>query len=142
MRKLFSQILNEVQQAHEDDKALVLQMNDNTMVRQLLLAALDPKVKFDVEIPTYRENTETDGYSANSLYVEFRRLYIFMEGYKQVGPTRKSALLAQILESIDVSDAPCLIDVLKKDMSKYGLTKEIVNEAFPELIKSLDQERT
>jgi hypothetical protein len=134
-RKLFSQILTEVQEAHEDDKSLVLQQNDNPMVRQLLLATFDPAVKFDVVVPEYRENTETDGYSSNSLYVEYRRLYIFMEAYKKIAPGRKSTLLAQILESIDVSDAPCLIEVINKDLSKYGLTKEIVNEAFPGLIK-------
>lgn len=135
MRKLFSQILTEVTEAHDDDKALVLQNNDTPMLRQLLGAALNPNIKFDVEIPSFRENTETDGYSANSLHVEFRRLYIFMETCKTVSAARKKTLLAQILESIDISDAPCLIDVIKKDLSKYGLTKEIVNEAFPDLIK-------
>ena len=135
MRKLFSQILTEVAEAEPEDKALVLQQNDNIMVRQLLAAALDPVIKFDVKIPTYRENTETDGYSSNSLYVEYRRLYIFMDTYRQVTPSRKSALLAQVLESIDVSDAPCLIDVIQQDLSKYGITKEVVNEAFPGLIK-------
>jgi hypothetical protein len=134
-RKLFSQILTEVQEAADEDKSIVLQQNDNVMVRQLLLATFDPTVVFDVPIPEFRENTETDGYSANNLYVEYKRLYIFMDSYKKIPLVRKSVLLAQILESIDVSDAPWLIQVIKKDLSATGLTKEIVNEAFPGLIK-------
>ena len=134
-RKLFSQILNEIREAADEDKSIVLQTNDTLMLRQLLMAALDPKVKFDVEIPAYRENTETDGYSSNNLYVEYRRLYIFLDTYKNVTPQRKKVLLAQVLESIDASDAVALCDVIQKDLSKYGLTKEIVNEAFPNLIK-------
>jgi hypothetical protein len=135
MRKLFSQILDEVLKAPVEDRALILQNNDTPMLRQLLTAAFDPSIVFDVKIPEYRDNTETDGYSANSLYVEHRRLYIFTESHTQIAPKRKAVLLAQILESIDVSDAPCLVDVIKKDLAKYGLSKEIVNQAFPYLIK-------
>ena len=135
-RKLFSQILTEVQEAHDEDKPIVLQTNDTPMLRQLLILALDPTYVFDVEIPSYRENTETDGFSSNNLYVEYRRMYIFLDTYKKIAPARKAVLLVQILESIDVSDAPCLIDVIKKDLSKYGMTKEIVNQAFPGLIKA------
>lgn len=136
MRHLFSQILTEIKEAPDDLKASILQTNDTPMLRQLLLMTFDPTIVFDVPIPVYRDNTETDGYSSNSLYVEYRRMYLFLTTYTKISPTRKSTLLAQILESIDVSDAPCLIDVIKKDLSMYGLTKEIVNDAFPGLVKS------
>lgn len=135
MRKLFAQVLKDVGEAPAADKAIVLQNNNMPMLRQLLMAALDPNVKFDVKVPSYRENKEEDGYSSNTLYVEFRRLYIFLDSYKLVSPERKSSLLGQILEAIDRSDAVALIDVINKDLSKYGITKEVVNEAFPGLIK-------
>lgn len=136
MRQLFAEILKEVSEAPTlEDKVMVLQANNQPMLRQLLMAALDPDVKFDVEIPSYRENLEEDGYASNSLYVEYRRLYVFMDTYKLVTPKRKSDLLGQILEAIDRSDAVVLIDVINKDLSKYGITKEVVNAAFPGLIK-------
>ena len=137
MRKLFSEILKDVTDAPEvEDKVMVLQTNNSLMLRQLLAAALDPAIKFNVEVPSYRENLEEDGYASNSLYVEVRRLYLFLETYRDINPKRKAALLGQILEAIDRSDAVCLIDVIHKDLSKYGLTKEIVNAAFPGLIKA------
>lgn len=138
MRKLFSEILTAVAEAPSDeDRVMILQENNTIMLRQLLAAALDPNVKFDVEIPSYRENEETDGYSSNNLYVEYRRLYIFMNTYNKVSPQRKSILLSQILESIDRPDAVALVDVIKKDVSKYGITKELVCAAFPGIIKDV-----
>ena len=137
MRKLFAELLRAVEQAPTiQEKAALLRSHPNdTMVRKLLLAALDPSVKFDVEIPSYKENTEEDGYASNSLFVEYRRMYVFLASYKDVRPARKKAILEQILESIDPSDAVALVDVLKKDLSKYGMTKEIANAAFPGLIR-------
>lgn len=129
-RLLFSEILKEVQQAPTDeDKVMILESNNSIMLRQLLLAALDPNVKFNVTVPSYRENTEEDGYASNNLYVEYRRLYVFMDTYR-LDLKRKSDLLEQILEGIDPSDAVALIDVINKDIAKYGVTKEIYNAAF------------
>lgn len=137
MRKLFSEILNDISEAPtQEEKVTILQTNTNTITRQLLMAALDPSIKFDVAIPSYRENQETDGYASNSLYVEGRRLYIFMNTYDHISAARKSALLGQILEAIDNSDALVLIQVIKKDLSQWGITKELVNAAFPGLIKA------
>lgn len=137
MRKLFSEILKDVLDAPtQEDKVMVLQTNSNSVIRQLLMAALDPTIVFDVVIPSYRESTEPDGYASNSLYVEARRLYIFMNTYDHISAARKSALLGQILEAIDSSDALVLIQVIKKDLSQWGITKELVNVAFPGLIKA------
>jgi hypothetical protein len=136
MRKIFADILKEVSEAStQEEKVKILRTNDTTMLRQLLSMALDPEIKFDVKILPYRENLETDGYASNSLYVEVRRLYIFLDSY-ELKPERKTALLGQILEAIDRADAVALIDVVNKDLSKYGITKELVNVAFPGFIKA------
>lgn len=134
-RKLFSQILADVENADIADRPSILKEHETPILRQLLLAAFDPTVIFDVEIPQYRTNSETDGYASNNLNVEAKRLYIFMDTYTAVSAKRKTALLAQVLESIDVSDAVALIDVINKDLQKYGLDETIVNKAFPGLIK-------
>lgn len=134
-RKIFSQILKDVQAAESPaDKAAILRYHDTPMLRTLLKDAFSPEVVYDTEIPSYRENSETDGYASNNLYVEVRRLYIFKATEKKVAPKRKSQLLAQVLESIDASDAAALVEVMTQKLDKYGLTKEIVNMAFPNLV--------
>lgn len=133
-RKLFSQILTDVQEAPEDLKVDILRNNYTPMLVGLLRGAFDPALEFDVEIPSYRVNKEVDGYSSNNLSVETKRLYIFLKTTTNIGPQRKKTLLAQILESIDPSDGPCLIDVINKDLVKWGITRELVDQAFPGLI--------
>jgi len=136
MRKiLFHEIFTSLKDHEIEDKITILQENDTTVLRQLLMAALEPAVLFDVEIPAYRNNKEVDGYATNSLMIEARRLYIFLTTNRNVSPKRKKEILGQMLESIDPSDAKLLIQVIKKDLSEYGLTAEVVNGAWPGLIK-------
>ena len=136
-RKLFSQILKEAQFCETtEEKVMALRRNDNPLLRTLLHDAFTSETVYDTEIPSYRENSETEGYASNNLYVEFRRLYIFKAAEKKVAPKRKSQLLAQVLESIDAPDAEALIDVMQKTLGqKYDLTKEVVNLAFPNLVQ-------
>lgn len=135
-RKTFSTVFEEIGAATERrDKISLLRQQNNEPMRTLLQYALSPSIKLDVEVPSYKENVETDGYSANSLYVESRRLYIFNENYTKVTKERKAVLLAQILESVDKSDAVLLSKVIQRDLSEYGLDASVVNEAYPGLVK-------
>jgi hypothetical protein len=135
-RQLLSDIFEDLTPHDPEDKVMGLCANNSLALRQLLIAAYDPAVQFDVEIPEYKENSEVDGYASNSLLIEYKRLYIFMK-QSQVKPKRRKEILAQILESIDPKDARFLVKVITKDMDEYGLTPEIINEAFPGLIKSV-----
>ena len=135
-RILLSSIFEELIPHDAEDKAMNLCANNSLALRQLLIAAFDPAVQFDVEIPEFRENTEVDGYASNSLLIEYKRLYIFMK-QSTVTQKRRKEILAQILESIDPKDAKFLVKVLQKDLSEYGLTPEIINMAFPGLIKNV-----
>jgi hypothetical protein len=134
-RKLLAEVLAELAPHDIEDKVTILQTNDSLPLRQLLVAALDPAVKFNVDVPPYRDNKEVDGYASNSLLIEYRRLYIFLANNQSVSVKRKTEILGQILESIDPSDAKFLEKVIRKDLSEYGLTAEIVNQAWPGLIK-------
>jgi len=133
-RKLIAEIFEELAPHDEEDKVTILQQNNSVPLRQLLMAALSSHVEFDVDIKPYRENGEVDGYASNSLMIETRRLYVLVKANTKVGRKRKSEILAQILESIDPSDAKVLIKIVQKDLSEYGLTAEIVNQAWPGLI--------
>lgn len=137
-RKLLSQIFDEISDAPTpEDKVMILQdpTHNTTVLRQLLLYAFDPAIKFDTAVPVYKENKETDGYSSNSLYAEYKRLYIFLDSYPKVTPKRKSEILGQILESIDRSDAILLTKIVSRNVGEFGLTTELINEAFPGLLK-------
>jgi hypothetical protein len=134
-RKLLSEILAEAgSQPDIATQAIFLKSHDCLPLRQLLKAALDATVKFDVEIPQYVPNPDAPGCSANNLYIESRRLYVFLEGSKVKERKRRIRLMGQILESIDADDAVLLTHVIGKNLSHYGIDAEAVKLAFPGLL--------
>jgi hypothetical protein len=134
-RQLLSEILEEASKLPTiAQKVEHLRAHNTPALRQLLLAAYDPDFEFDTAIPPYRQNAEVPGCAGNNLYIEHRRLYIFRKGYTAVTSKRKTAILGQILESIDVTDALLLEKVINKDLSEYGLSVEAINTAFPNLV--------
>jgi hypothetical protein len=135
-RKLIAEIFTDIADAPTtEDKVMILQANNILVIRQLLLFGYDPSVVIDTIVPVFKENKETDGYAANSLYSEYKRLYIFLASFQKVTPQRKSEILRQILESIDPSDSVFLVKLITRKMDEFGLDKDIINTAFPGLIK-------
>lgn len=132
-RTLISDILEDLAPHDTEDKITILQTNNSEPLRNLLRAALDPSIQFDVDVPPYRKNKEVDGYASNNLMSESRRLYVFS---KTANGTRKrkTEILGQILESIDPKDAILLAAIIRKDLSAYGVTIDVVNAAWPGLI--------
>jgi hypothetical protein len=72
------------------------------------------------------------------LYSNARLLYIFLEGQNapEMDQLRREIKFVQFLESLDGEDAKFVISVKDQRLEKdYGLTLEIVQEAFPGLIE-------
>jgi hypothetical protein len=133
--KLISEILEEVGTLPKlEDQITMLKKNESLPLRQLLKAALDPSIEFDVVIPAYKPSVDAPGCSANNLYIESRRLYVFLKGSKVSSQKRRSTLIAQILESIDSADAELLVQILHKDITMYGVDVSVVKIAFPGLL--------
>ena len=60
--KLISEIFEELIPHDPEDQATILGTNNSLLLRQFLIAAYDPSVEFEVEIPIFRENEEVDGF--------------------------------------------------------------------------------
>lgn len=107
----------------------------NKVMLQLLKYLYDPNIKFSLPegTPPYTENDLPD--QETRLYQEARRLYLFLEGNAtNVPPLRKEAIFIEILEVVDPEDAKLLIAVKDKKKPYKGLTKTIIEEAFPGLL--------
>lgn len=135
IRKLIPEIFDEVFKAKTDeDKAAIIRENNTLCLRQIFLYTYDPTVVWDVEIPTYKPDPYPIGKNVNSLFVEFRRLYIFTKLYPNMTQKRKLNILLQILESINKDEAIVLEHVFQHDLTKWGITPQVVNMAFPNLL--------
>jgi hypothetical protein len=141
MIKNVHEILDEVAAAkNNEDRKAILYYNNNYALRQILKAAFDPKIKFVFEkVPYYRPSDAPIGLGETNLHKEVNRLYLFEEGNPSVSPNltqqRKEQLLIQMLESIEAKDAVVLMNALLKNLKIPGLTKKIVEDVFPDLLK-------
>ena len=117
------------------DKKRILKENETGGLLYCLRYAFCPGIKFDVNCPEYNGSIRPAGTDFASLQAEARRLYIFTDSYKLVTRERKMEILLQILESVNVTEARLLEQVIKQDIKINGLTADLVEEVFPGLLE-------
>ena len=116
-------------------KIAILKQFDNQAMRQLLKAAFDPKIKFDLPEgnPPYIKNEAPAGTEHTSLASEARKLYHFVVGgNNQITKLKKETMFIQILEGLHGDDAEVLMAIKNKSLNNAykGLTANLVKETF------------
>ena len=116
-------------------KIAILKQFDNQAMRQLLKAAFDPKIKFDLPEgnPPYIKNEAPAGTEHTSLAAEARKLYHFVVGgNNQITKLKKETMFIQMLEGLHQDEAKLLLGMKSKTLNKMykGLTESVVKEAF------------
>jgi hypothetical protein len=141
MIKNIYEILDEVAKAPDDEsRKAVLYYNQNHALLMVLRAAFHPDIRFVIKtIPKYTPADSPIGMGQTSLHMDINKIYLFEENNPRVSPNltleRKEQLLMQILEGLEAREAEVLCNTLLKDLKVPGLTKELVLEVFPELLK-------
>lgn len=134
-RPLAHEIFTKVNNAKDKPlKIEVLRNNDSQGLRQLLKAAFDPKITWDLPegTPPYIANEAPAGTDHTSLLDEVRKLYLFIKGGSNIAKVKKETLFIQMLEALHKDDAKALIDIKDKKLNLVykGLTENAVKEAF------------
>ena len=134
-RPLAHEIFTKVNNAKDKPlKIEVLRNNDSQGLRQLLKAAFDPKITWDLPegTPPYIANEAPAGTDHTSLLDEARKLYLFIKGGSNIAKVKKETLFIQMLEALHKDDAKALIDIKDKKLNLVykGLTENAVKEAF------------
>ena len=116
-------------------KIAILKQFDNNAMRQLLKAAFDPKIKFDLPEgnPPYIKNEAPAGTEHTSLASEARKLYHFVVGgNNQITKLKKETMFIQMLEGLHGDDAEVLMAIKNKSLNNAykGLTAQMVKETF------------
>jgi hypothetical protein len=136
MKLGISEILKKASEI-KDEKMRIgwLRQNDSNVLRGILKGALDPSIEWQLPEgnPPYKENDLVD--QQNILYSEYRRLYLFTKnGNPNLKQIRRESLFIELLESVDKDDAKLLLHMKDKNLPYPGVTKDIINKAFPGLI--------
>lgn len=133
---LYSEIFAEFDKATtKAERLAVLRKYDHPRFREFLKYALNPNVKFDVEIPKYRPAVEPAGLNFTYLSSEVTKFYRFIVGHPKrpagLTPQKQRQLLLVILESLHKDESQILVNLIKGDIGVKYLTLNLVTEAYP-----------
>jgi hypothetical protein len=116
-------------------KAEALKQYDLFSVRTILQGCFHPNIKFLLpdSIPPYGE---ADGTQVETrLHSMVKKLDIFIEGGRAVATqSKREMLFIEMLESVHPKDSIILVNMIQKKAPVKGITKQVVQMAFPSLL--------
>jgi hypothetical protein len=137
LKQSIAEIINDAAKTKDvADKVTTLQAGDAPALRTILRLIYDKEINFLIpdSAPPFKpngaiENTET------MLYRESRRMKIFIEGggYDNLQQSKRENLFIGLLEDLHPSDAKLLVENVVPHKAVKGVTRKVVEEAFPDL---------
>lgn len=122
----------------KEDKVKFLKENNHPALQDIL------RINFDADVvsvlpagaPPYEKDDAPKGHSSSSLFKLHKQFKYFFKGpfANQVKPIRREGIFLNILESIHPTEADVLVAAKDRKLKVKGLTKALVDEAFPGLI--------
>jgi hypothetical protein len=133
---LVHEIFTQINNAKDKPKKIeILKNYDSPAIRQLLKAAFDPNIQWDLPtgVPPYIANEAPAGTEHTSLLSAARKLYHFVVGGNNtINKLKKETMFIQVLEGLQQKDAEVLIAIKNKNLNNIykGLTAQMVKETF------------
>jgi len=137
LKQSIAEIINDAAKTKDvADKVTTLQAGDAPALRTILRLIYDKEINFLIpdSAPPFKpngaiENTET------MLYREARRMKIFIEGggYDNLNQVKREGLFISLLEDVHPSDSKLLVENVIPHKSVKGISRKVVEEAFPDL---------
>jgi hypothetical protein len=119
------------------DKIRVLKSHDTWALRDVLRGAYDDIVVWSLPpgSPPYEPAPEFS--PPSSLFKQHLKFKYFVKGLvgDQLNPIKREKMFIDMLESVHPKDAELLVKMKDKKPLSAGVTKKLVQEAYPDLIK-------
>lgn len=119
-----------------EEKIDILKQNNHHAVRDIIKGALDPNIEWNLPKgrPPFTENKAES--TPSSLLRENQKFTYIVKGGKgdNMLHIKRERLFIGILESVHPQDAELVLKMVEKKMPVKGMTRKIVEEAFPGLL--------
>jgi len=140
MAKYVFEVIEEAKKAKaKKDKIEDLKKNDTPALRDVLRGTFDKSIIWDLPggKPPYTASEEHNAPS-NLLRKNIQFKY-FVKGspYLVTMPIKRETMFIGLLESIHPQDAELVVSMINKKPIGGGITAKLVNETFPNLLRSL-----
>lgn len=119
------------------EKIAVLQQNNIMPLRDVLQGTFDDRVQWNLPsgTPPYTENIPES--VPSTLLKQHLKFKYFVKGVptsENLIKPKREKMFIDILESVHPEDAKILVSMINKKPPVKGLTKKLVQEAYPDLI--------
>ena len=119
-----------------EEKIDILKQNNHHAIRDVIKGSLDPNIEWNLPKgrPPFTQNKIES--TPSSLLRENQKFTYIVKGGKGDGMLgyKRERLFIGILESVHPQDAELVLKMVEKKMPAKGLTRKIVEEAFPGLL--------
>jgi len=131
------EIINKVKSAKsKKDKIAALRENDCPALGDVLRCFFDDIVNFSLPpgLPPYEPAKEES--VPSNLHKQIQKLKFFVKGLEgdKLPSIRRERMFIDMLEAIHPADAELVLKMKDKETLGGGITKKLVQEAFPKLI--------
>ena len=138
-KKLISEVLAEAGKIIlREERIQFLQKNKSPGLTDILRINYDDSIVSVLPLgaPTYKQDDAPKGYEYTVLNKAYTQFKYYFKGPVSSGmkPLKREGLFLNLLESLNVEEAELLIQAKDKKMKSKGITKRLVNDAFPGLI--------
>ncbi len=138
-RKLVSEVLESAGKiVKRDERIKFLQLNKSPGLTDLLRIQYDDSIVslLPLGAPSYQQDDAPKGYEYTILNKAYTNFKYFFKGpvANDMKPLKREGLFLNLLESLNPDEAELLIAAKDKKMKCKGITKKLVNDAFPSLI--------
>lgn len=134
------EILEKFEKAkNKQERVKVLQQHDIMPLLDVLRGTFDESIQWNLPggTPPYTPSSEES--PPSSLLRQHRNFKYFVKGLQdssKLNPIRRERMFIDMLEAIHPKDAEIIVSMINKKSPVKGLTKKLVQEAFPQLIQS------
>ena len=135
--KLVYEVLEEVsKKKSKKDKVAILKQNETWALKDVIRGSMDPTVQWNLPTGTPPYTACQEHNAPTSLQRENTKFSYFVKGGKgdSLPSFKRERIFLGMLEGVDPNDAQLLVAMINKETPK-GLTKSVVEEAFPGLLK-------
>tara|TARA_B110000444_G_scaffold104260_1_gene98504 strand:- start:4060 stop:4488 length:429 start_codon:yes stop_codon:yes gene_type:complete len=138
-RKLISEVLAEAGKiVLREERIKFLQENKSPGLTDIFRINYDDSIVSVLPIgaPSYKQDDAPKGYEYTILNKAYTQFKYFFKGPVSSGmkPLKREGLFLNLLESLNVEEAELLVSAKDKKMKCKGITKRLVNDAFPGLL--------
>lgn len=137
MKKFVYEILKEISsKKKKTERIKILKDNESWALKDIIRGSMDKTVKWNLPEgdPPYTPSEEHN--APTNLIREHKKFRYFIKGGtgdQMIAPKRENIFIG-LIEGVHPEDAKLIVDMINKRVPK-GITREIVQEAFPGLLK-------